>query len=158
MKCHLKLHIDITLHYITHTHTHTHTFNGPLSRTIRVHPWAGTRKEKPIWILQKQETVGSSGISWTICKAAPHSRQITMPAPHHSVFCRPDALPAAQPTASKHCAKINNKFICHRNRSPVHKTGQNFTNTYIVNDLLQSINLTKSNRPKVKPLSVGFRS
>jgi len=29
-------------------------------------------------------------------------RQITTPAPHHSVFYRPDALPAAQPTASKH--------------------------------------------------------
>ena len=28
--------------------------------------------------------------------------QITTPAPHHSVFHRPDALPAAQPTASKH--------------------------------------------------------
>jgi len=27
---------------------------------------------------------------------------LTMPAPHHSVFYRPDALPAAQPTASKH--------------------------------------------------------
>jgi len=26
----------------------------------------------------------------------------TMPAPHHSVFYRPDALPAAQPTVSKH--------------------------------------------------------
>ena len=37
-----------------------------------------------------------------ICKSAPHSRQITMPAPHHSVFYRPDALPAAQPTASRH--------------------------------------------------------
>jgi len=28
--------------------------------------------------------------------------QITMPAPHFSVFCRPDALPAAQPTVSQH--------------------------------------------------------
>ena len=28
--------------------------------------------------------------------------QITTPAPHDSVFHRPDALPAAQPTASKH--------------------------------------------------------
>jgi len=27
---------------------------------------------------------------------------ITTPAPHHSVFYRPDALPAAQPTVSKH--------------------------------------------------------
>jgi len=35
----------------------------------------------------KQEMMGGSGISWTICKSfAPHSRQITMPTPHHSVF------------------------------------------------------------------------
>ena len=61
-----------------------------------------TRKVKPIWILLKEETVSGSGISWAICKSATHSRQITMPAPHHSVFYRPDALPAAQPTASKH--------------------------------------------------------
>ena len=63
---------------------------------------ACTRKVKPIWILLKQETVSGSGISWAICKPAPCSRQITTPAPHHSVFYRPDALPAAQPTASKH--------------------------------------------------------
>jgi len=37
-----------------------------------------------------------------ICKCASHSRQITTPAPHHSVSYRPDALPAAQPKASKH--------------------------------------------------------
>jgi len=41
-----------------------------------------------------------------ICKCAPSSTQITMPAPHHSVFYRPDALPAAQPTASKHSRPI----------------------------------------------------
>jgi len=34
----------------------------------------------------KQETVSGSGISWAICKSAPRSRQITMPAHHHSVF------------------------------------------------------------------------
>jgi len=60
------------------------------------------RKVKPIWILLKQKTVSGSGISGAICKSAPCSRQITTPAPHHSVFYRPDALPAAQPTASKH--------------------------------------------------------
>ena len=79
---------------------HTHT------RLTALFPglpgWAGTRKAKPNWILLKQETVSGSGISWAICKSAPRSRQITMPAPHHSVFYRPDALPAAQPTASKH--------------------------------------------------------
>ena len=83
---------------ITHTHTHTHLtalFPGvPRS--------AGTRKVKPIWILLKQETVSGSGISWAICKSAPCSRQIMTPASQRSVFYRPDALPAAQPTASKH--------------------------------------------------------
>ena len=64
--------------------------------------WAGTRKVKPIWILLKQETVSGCGISWAVCKSVPHSRQITTPAPHHSVFYGPDALPATQPTASKH--------------------------------------------------------
>ena len=46
-----------------------------------------------------------SGFSWTICKqSAPHSRQITSPTPHHSIFIfyGPDALPDAQPTVSKH--------------------------------------------------------
>ena len=64
--------------------------------------WASTRKVKPIWILLKQEAMSGSGISWAICKSAPRSRQTTTPAPHHSVFYRPDALPTAQPTASKH--------------------------------------------------------
>ena len=64
--------------------------------------WAGTRKVKPIWILLKQETVNGSGISWAICKSAPCSREITVRAPHHSVFYRPDTLPVSQPTVSKH--------------------------------------------------------
>ena len=63
--------------------THTHPFNGRFPGLPR---WAGTRKVKPIWILLKQETVSASGISWAICKSAPRSRQITTPAPHHSVF------------------------------------------------------------------------
>ena len=45
-----------------------------------------TIKVKPIWILLMQETVSGSGISWALCKSAPRSRQITMPAPHRSVL------------------------------------------------------------------------
>ena len=81
------------------TGTHTHSFNGPLSRTTQVSQY---QKGKPMWILLKQETVGGSGISWAICKSEPRSRQITTPASNHSFFYRPDALPATQPTASKH--------------------------------------------------------
>jgi len=65
------------------SHTHTHTFNGPFSRTTQVSRY---QKGKPIWILLKQETVSGNTISWATCKSAPPSRQITMPAPHHSVF------------------------------------------------------------------------
>jgi len=54
-------------------HTHPNPFNGSVSGC------ASTRKVKPIWILLKQLTVSGSGISWV-----------------------PDALPAAQPTVSKH--------------------------------------------------------
>jgi len=79
---------------------HTHTFNGPFFRDYPGKPVP--ERQKPICILLKQETVSCSGISWAMCKSAPRSRQITMPAPHHSVFYRPYALPAAQPTASKH--------------------------------------------------------
>ena len=61
--------------------------------------WASTRKVKPIWILLKQETVSGSRISWAICKSAPHSRQITMPAPHHSVFLQA-GCPSCRPTNS----------------------------------------------------------
>ena len=94
---------------------HTHTFNGPFAG---LPGWAGTRKVKPILILLKKETVSGNGISWAICKPAPRSRQITTPAPHRSVFYRPDALPAAQPTASKHwrqcihiCLHIKRCFV-----------------------------------------------
>jgi len=79
-----------------HTHTRLTALFPGLPRS------AGTRKVKPIWILLKQESVSGSGISWVICKSAPCSVQTTTPAPHHSVSYRPDALPAAQPTASKH--------------------------------------------------------
>ena len=78
------------------THTHLTALFPGLPR------WASTRKAKPIWILLKQETVSGSGICRAICKSAPRSRQITMPAPHHSVFYRPDVFLAAQPTVSKH--------------------------------------------------------
>ena len=67
--------------------------------------WASSRKVKPIWILLKQETVSSSGVSWAICKPAPRSRQITMPAPHYS-SCFTGRMPC--PTNSVKALKANN--------------------------------------------------
>ena len=93
--------IQIICQSITHTHTRLTALCPGLLR------WAGTRKVKPIWILLEQETVSGSRISWAICKSAPHSRQITTPALHYSFFYRPDALPAAQPTVSKHWRQMS---------------------------------------------------
>ena len=72
--------------------------------------WAGTRKVKPIWILMEQETVSGSGISWAICKSAPRSRQITTPAPHHSVFLQA-GCPSCRPTNSVKALKAHVLFI-----------------------------------------------
>jgi len=66
------LHCLLVSWVITHTHTH------PLltTRCPGLPRWAGTRKVKPVWILMKHPTI--------------------------HFFYRPYALPAAQPTASKH--------------------------------------------------------
>ena len=79
--------------WAAHTHTRLTALCPGLPR------WAGTKKVKPIWNYWSKRqwvTVASAG------PYAPCSRQITTPAPHHSVFYRPDAFPAAQPTASKY--------------------------------------------------------
>jgi len=65
-------------------HTHTHTYTRLTALCPGLPGWTG--KVKPIWNLLKQETVSGSGISWATCKSAPSSRQITTPAPHHSIF------------------------------------------------------------------------
>ena len=153
---------DIPRSYLAFNIIQTHT------RLMALCPglsgWASTRKVKPIWILLKQETVSGSGISWVICKSAPRSRQITTPAPHHSVFYRPDALPATQPTASKHwrdtilyrhqeiaiqCAFV---YFCTAND----KTGTNDEwELYAMNSKSES-DVNESVNPSDLPKIVGF--
>jgi len=86
-----------------HLITHTQPFIGPLSRTARVSRYQKVNTDLDFYWSKR---VSGSGISWAICKSAPRSRQITMPAPHHSVFYRSDALPAAQPTVYNHWRQI----------------------------------------------------
>ena len=58
-----------------------HAFNGLFSMTI----WVSQYRNRKI--SQDDRVLGCSGISWTIRKqSAPSSRQITTPAPHHSIF------------------------------------------------------------------------
>ena len=76
-------------------------FNSPLSGTTQV-----SQYHKGKINLDFTEARGS-GWQWHQLghNASLHlAPNITMPTPHHSVFYRPDALPATQPTASKHCS------------------------------------------------------
>ena len=57
----------------------------------------------------KQETVRGIGISWAICKFAPRSRQITTPAPHHSVFLQA-RCPSCHPTNSVKALKAKTRY------------------------------------------------
>jgi len=79
----------------------THPFNGPLSGTTKV-----SRYQKGKTNLDFTEARDNEWQWYQLgmCKSAPRSRQITTPAPHHSVFLQAgsDALPVAKPTASKH--------------------------------------------------------
>ena len=95
----------VSLVSVINGNTHTHTRLTALFPGLPV--WAGTRKVKPIWILLKQETVSGNGISWAICKSAPRSRQITTPAPHHSVFLQA-GCPSCHPANSVKALKAHN--------------------------------------------------
>ena len=75
--------VTATSDKLRRTHTHTHPFNGPFSGTTRVR-----RYQKGKTNLDFTEARDSEW-QWHqlgICKSAPRSRQITTPAPHHSVF------------------------------------------------------------------------
>ena len=77
---------------------HTHTFNDPLSGTTRV-SWYQKGKTNLDFTEARDSEWQWNPLGYV--QVCTRSRQITTPAPHHSVFYRPDALPAAQPTVSK---------------------------------------------------------
>jgi len=80
----------------THTHTHTHPFNGPLSGNTRV-----SRYQKGKTSLEAKD----SEWHWhqlghmQVCTSLQTDNHANTPP---LSFLQPDALPAAQPTASKH--------------------------------------------------------
>ena len=81
-------------------HTHTHTFNSPFSGTTQV-----SRYQKGNTNLDFCEARDSE---WQWHQLGPIQVCTSLEADNHastpllSFFYRPDALPAAQPTASKH--------------------------------------------------------
>jgi len=94
---HLKCPLYLTSY--THTHTHAHGFNGPLSGTIRV-----SRHQKGKTNLDFTEARDSE---WQLHQLDHMQVCTSLQTDNHAStpplsFYRPDALPAAQPTAPKH--------------------------------------------------------
>ena len=81
--------------------TTLHTFNVPFSGTTTVSQY---QKGKINVDFTEARTVSGSGISLAVCKSAPCPRQITMPAPHHSVFLQA-GCPSCCPTNSVRALK-----------------------------------------------------
>jgi len=77
--------------------THTHPFNGPFSGTTQVNRYQKGKTNLDFTEARDSEWQWHQLEHMQVCT----SLQTNMPAPHHSVFYRPDALPAAQPTVSK---------------------------------------------------------
>jgi len=82
----------------THTHTNTHTFNSPFSRTTRVSRYQKGKTNLDFTAARDSEWRWHQLGHMQVCT----SLQTDNVTHHHSVFYRPDALPATQPTASKH--------------------------------------------------------
>jgi len=77
--------------------SNTHPFNGPLSRTTRVSPYQKGKTNLDFTEARDSEwhQMGHMQVCISL-QTDNHART------HHSVFYRPDALLAAQPTMSKH--------------------------------------------------------
>jgi len=90
---------DLMALYNTHTYTHTHPFNGPLSGTTWLSRYQKSKTNLDFTEARDSEWQWNPLGHMQICTS--HQTDNT-PAPHRSVFYRPDALPAAQPTVSKH--------------------------------------------------------
>jgi len=76
-----------------HTILHTHLFNGPFSRTTQV-----SRVQKGKTNLDFTEARDQLG-HMQVCTSLQTDNHASTPS---LCFYKPDALPAAQPTASKH--------------------------------------------------------
>jgi len=76
-----------------------HTFNGPLSGTTRVSRYQKGKTNLDFTEARVSEWQWHQLGHMQVCTALQTDSHAST---HHSVFYRPDALPAAQPTASKH--------------------------------------------------------
>jgi len=85
---------------VTHdTHTHTHPFNGPFSGTTRMSRYQKGKSNLNFTEARDSEWQWHQLGHMQVCTSLQTDNHTNTPSLN---FYRPDALPAAQPTASKH--------------------------------------------------------
>ena len=131
-KCHYSTYKITRTH--ARTHARTHTFNGHLSRTTWMSWYQKVKTNLDSTEARESAAVASAGL----CKTAPHSRLITIPASHHSVFYRPDALLDAQPTVWRHWRQQQWRQCTYKiHESETKIAGENVKVSFCVTDRLK---------------------
>jgi len=82
-----------------HTHTHTHPFNGPFSGTTQVSRYQTGKANLDFTEARDSEWQWHQLGHMQLCTLLQIDNHASTPS---LSFYRPDALPVAQPTASKH--------------------------------------------------------
>ena len=85
--------------HVTHTHTHTHPFNGSLSGTTLVNRYQKGKTNRDFTEARDSEWQWHQLGHMQVCTSLQTGNHASTPS---LSFYRPDALPAAQPTVSKH--------------------------------------------------------
>jgi len=86
--------------------SHAHTFIGPFSRTTRVSQYQQGTTNLDFTEARDGEWQWHQLSHMQVCTLLQTDNHASIPP---IIFYRPDALPAAQPTASKHCRQ-NDSF------------------------------------------------
>jgi len=86
----------------THTHTHTHPFTGSFSGTTQASWHQKGKTNLDFTEARDSKWQWHQMVRIQVCISLQTDNNAMTPAPHYSVFYSLDALPAAQPTVSKH--------------------------------------------------------
>ena len=96
----IKVYCCFSLSIIHHTHTYTHPFNGPFSGTTRVSRYQKGKTNPDFTEPRDSEWQWHQLGHMQVCTSLQTDNHASTPP--LKFFYRPDALPGAQPTASKH--------------------------------------------------------
>jgi len=126
-----SIHVSDRWLHMRYTHTHTHPFNGPFARTTRVSRYQKGKTNLDFTEARDSEWQWHRLGHMQVCTSLKTDNHASTP--QLSFFYRPDALPAAQPTASK-------TYEIHRCKKLPHFSAQHYSlSTLLCNEDEQNV-------------------